>query len=238
MDNKKTIELIKLNAIGCIKPDDLATLNSLMQEDENFPWKELGEFQNLAALLPSSLEIETPNWELKDKVARKLYQLRDEIKSQQEEERPAEESIQTTEQIISEPDDEITIDDNDVNVNKSDLVVTKLKEQPEPDILVEDKPDKTEIKTQTPLDKELIEKTTKEYINSHLKREAKLAQKITQKTLFISIALFILSILLIVFMYFKFSGDVNILEEDIDKIKNRLGISQLESNVKDFRSLV
>jgi hypothetical protein len=234
MDNKKTIELIKLNAIGCIKPDDLAALNSLMQEDENFPWKELGEFQNLAALLPSSLVIETPSWELKDKVARNLYKLMDEVKSQQEEEKTVEEPKQETEQVIKEPKDGIAIDDNETNVNESDLSGIKFEEQPEPDVIIEDKPDKAELITQLPLDKELIAKTTKEYVNSYFKGEVKLAQKSTQKTLFISIALFILSILLIVFMYLKFSGDADTMQEDIDKIKNRLGISLFESNIKDY----
>ncbi len=65
-------------ALGCLDPKDLNILNEFLDTGEDFFWEELGEYQNLAALLPSILNIETPSIELKDKVARKLYQLRNE----------------------------------------------------------------------------------------------------------------------------------------------------------------
>ena len=71
-------DLLHAYALGCLDPKDLNILNEFLDTGEEFFWEELGEYQNLAALLPSILNIETPGMELKDKVARKLYNLRNE----------------------------------------------------------------------------------------------------------------------------------------------------------------
>ena len=57
MQEKKSIELIILEVLGCLDSDDRYDFQSRKQTDENFPWKALGEFQNLSALLPSILNI-------------------------------------------------------------------------------------------------------------------------------------------------------------------------------------
>jgi len=49
----------------------------------------LGEFQNLASLLPSTLKIENPDPQLKDNVAKKLYRLKDEIRAQRQKNKPS-----------------------------------------------------------------------------------------------------------------------------------------------------
>lgn len=67
-------------ALGCAAKDDLDKINDLVLSGGDFPASELGEFQNLAALLPSILNLETPAPEVKDKVARKLYRIQEEIK--------------------------------------------------------------------------------------------------------------------------------------------------------------
>ncbi len=41
-------------------------------------WDELGEFQNLTALMASILTVEMPEPEVKEKVAQKLYSLKNE----------------------------------------------------------------------------------------------------------------------------------------------------------------
>jgi hypothetical protein len=81
MEKKKLIELIKLEVLDCLNKADEETLRLSKEVDSDFPWKELGEYQNLAALLPVALPIEFPVSELKDKVALKLYNMRDEIKA-------------------------------------------------------------------------------------------------------------------------------------------------------------
>jgi hypothetical protein len=53
MDRLNKIELIQLCTAGCISQPDKIILKTLMENDENFPWSELAEFQNLIAILPS-----------------------------------------------------------------------------------------------------------------------------------------------------------------------------------------
>jgi hypothetical protein len=237
MENKKKIELIKLSTIGCINEDDQASLNSLLIEDENFPWKELGEFQNLVALLPSALVIEKPNWELKDKVARKLYKLRDEIKSQKEEKKPIKETAEASEQLIDEPEEGISVEGSEVEIKGSGLVRAPLDEKTPAEPVVEEKPELRELKSKAPLDKDLIEKTTKEYISSHFTNEINSIQKNTKKSFLLSLIFFIVMLLLIAFIYFKFSDDLDSKQEEIDVLKKRLGISYLEGGRKSISLL-
>jgi hypothetical protein len=81
MDTKKKIELIKLEVLGCLNEKDYENLRLMKESDNDFPWKELGEYQNLAAMLPATLTITYPGSELKDKTARKLYDVREEIRA-------------------------------------------------------------------------------------------------------------------------------------------------------------
>ena len=234
MDDKKKIELIKLSTIGCISEDDQATLNALMLEDENFPWDVLGEFQNLAALIPSSLVIEMPNWELKDKVARKLYNLRDEIKSRQEEKASTDQSSETTDQLIDEPLEGISIEDNSLDVTTPEDIETPVVEKASIESIVEEEKKSQQAKVSPSVDRALIEKTTKEYVSSFVASEKESAQKNFKKSFLLSIILFVVSLLLIVFMYFKFSGDLDSKQEEIDMLKKRLGISYLQDAHKNI----
>ncbi|MBT8393150.1 MAG: hypothetical protein KJO48_15400, partial [Ignavibacteria bacterium] len=202
MDNKKKIELLKLSAIGCINEDDQATLNSLMLEDENFPWNELGEFQNLAALIPSSLVIETPNWELKDKVARKLYNLRDEIKSQQKQKTTVEQPVETSDQLINESGEAISIEDSGLELTSADDIELPVEEKISNESVVEGEVELPQTNVKHSVDRELIERTTKDYIDSHFEKEIKSTQKNIKKSLLLSLILFVISLLLIVFMFF------------------------------------
>lgn len=84
MERKKIVELIKLEVLSCLQEKDRETLQSLKLTNDDFPWKELAEYQHITALLPSVLEILTPASDLKDKTALKLYNIRDEIKAKLE----------------------------------------------------------------------------------------------------------------------------------------------------------
>ena len=65
-------------SLGCLDEEDLNKLEEYLKTGGDFAWQELGEFQNLASLLPSILNLETPPPQLKDKVARNLYKIRNE----------------------------------------------------------------------------------------------------------------------------------------------------------------
>ncbi len=71
-------DLLHAYALGCLNKSDLEKLQDYLKTSNDFPWEELGEYQNLIALLPSILSIEAPNPQLKDKVARRLYRVKEE----------------------------------------------------------------------------------------------------------------------------------------------------------------
>jgi hypothetical protein len=71
---------IQAYALGCLDREEYSGLRAYLSSGEDYPWQELGEYQNLAALLPSILNMEMPSPVIKDNVARRLYRVRDEIK--------------------------------------------------------------------------------------------------------------------------------------------------------------
>lgn len=81
-------DLIYAYSLGCLEDDELQRLKSYQDSEEEPELRELGEFQNLVSLLPSTLTIENPDPELKDNVAKKLYRLKDEIKAQRQKNKP------------------------------------------------------------------------------------------------------------------------------------------------------
>jgi len=74
-------ELIYAFAFGCLELDEQSEFLDKQNKDPNFNWTEFGEYQNLAALLPSILTIENPEADVKARVAQKLYSFKDEIKA-------------------------------------------------------------------------------------------------------------------------------------------------------------
>ncbi len=62
--NKNILNLIKLDVLDCLSSDEKKLLDKYKNEDSNFLWKELGEYQNLTALLSTSLTIDYPPAEL------------------------------------------------------------------------------------------------------------------------------------------------------------------------------
>ncbi len=73
-------EMIAAYAAGCIDKKNHQNFREYMESGGDLPVGELGELQNVISLLPVILELETPNPDLKDKVAKKLISLQGEIK--------------------------------------------------------------------------------------------------------------------------------------------------------------
>ena len=68
MNKKIAIELIKLEVLNLCNFEDSEALHFLKRNDENFPWKELGEYQSLVSLLSITPETETQREEIKLKM--------------------------------------------------------------------------------------------------------------------------------------------------------------------------
>jgi len=76
MDQRRSIELIILEVLGCLDEKDRKTLQVMKETDENFPWKELAGYQNLSALLPSIINIAiNPSPRAKEIMVKKLHSL-------------------------------------------------------------------------------------------------------------------------------------------------------------------
>lgn len=74
--------LLHAFALGCLEREEYDLMMDYFKSNQDYPWQELGEYQNLVALLPSFLNIESPDQRVKDMVARKLYRLRDQQRPQ------------------------------------------------------------------------------------------------------------------------------------------------------------
>jgi anti-sigma-K factor RskA len=73
-------DLIYAGVLGCLDKTDQTKLNEYISSGGELP-SNMGELQNIAAMLPIILQAENPDPELKDKVARKLYRIKDEIRA-------------------------------------------------------------------------------------------------------------------------------------------------------------
>lgn len=78
-------DLIYAGVLGCLDKVDQMKLNDYLKSGgELLP--NVGELQNIAVLLPIILQAENPDPGLKDKVARKLYRIKDEIRAKSKKE--------------------------------------------------------------------------------------------------------------------------------------------------------
>jgi len=227
MDKKKIVDLIKLEVLRCLSEKDNESLQSLKVEEIEFPWKELGDYQNLIALLPLSLELDHPSNELKNKTAMKLYDIRDQIKAkidarkaQELPEVPAAELSLSVESVeVIEPAEQIEVEEK-VLVEVEEGVqfisdeplaakeqsfgfVSDFKGKDESETLSHHTNDEISAK-QPPkpvTEKEMIEKVVKDFIKTHMEREHESLRSNINKNKILSIVLFVISLLLIVALF-------------------------------------
>ena len=201
MEKKKAIDLIKLEVLDCLNNGDAETLRLSKQVDSDFPWKELGEYQNLAAFLSVALPLEFPVSELKDKVALKLYNMRDEIKAKLDAKKKLEEPPVLVEEEEIIVDEEITIDEISAPVIEEEIAPVAVAGRIEQKRIAEDVSIKTELRNKAAFDKELVEKTVKEYIKSHIEPELRSIRNSIKRNFMISLTFFAIIIILIVILF-------------------------------------
>jgi len=200
MEKKKAIDLIKLEVLDCLNNADAETLSLSKEVDSDFPWKELGEYQNLAAFLSVALPLEFPVSELKDNVALKLYNMRDEIKAKLDAKKKLEAPpvlIEEEEEIIEE---EIKVDEINVPVIEEEISLLPISGRIEQK-RTEEISAKSDLRNKVTFDKELVEKTVKEYFKSHFEPELRSMRDSIKRNFLISSALFGISLVLIVILF-------------------------------------
>jgi len=201
MEKKKAIDLIKLEVLDCLNNGDAETIRLSKEVDSDFPWKELGEYQNLAAFLSVALPLEFPVSELKDKVALKLYNMRDEIKAKLDAKKKLEEPPVLVEEEEIIVDEEITIDEISIPVIEEEIAPVAVAGRIEQKRIAEDVSIKTELRNKAAFDKELVEKTVKEYFKSHIEPELRSIRNSIKRNFMISLAFFAIIIILIVILF-------------------------------------
>jgi hypothetical protein len=200
MEKKKAIDLIKLEVLDCLNNADAETLSLSKEVDSDFPWKELGEYQNLAAFLSVALPLEFPVSELKDKVALKLYNMRDEIKAKLDAKKKLEEPPVLVEEEKEIIDEEFIVEEANVPVIEEEIsplsVSGRIEQKRTEEISA-----KSDLRNKVTFDKELVEKTVKEYFKSHFEPELKSINNTMKRNFLISLALFAISLILIVILF-------------------------------------
>lgn len=230
MERKKIIELIKLDVLSCLNEKNREELQTLRLTAEDFPWKELADYQSVVALLPTVLEIRTPASELKDKTAMKLYSLRDEIKAKIEAKKvletaavPVEEKIEQEEKAefgkLIEVNEKVVVEEavavetaGEIHFGESISAIPKedtfktinnYKEKRTTDNLFQETREVVETTvSKQPPDREMIEKFARDYINSHFIREIESLSKNLKQNRILSFILFAVTLILIAVIFF------------------------------------
>jgi len=87
MEDKAIHEMICAYASGCMDKDNFINFKEHINSGKDLPYSDLGEIQNIISLIPIILEQETPDPEIKKRVAKKLIELNSEIKAKKKEEK-------------------------------------------------------------------------------------------------------------------------------------------------------
>jgi hypothetical protein len=241
VDRNKAIDLIKAKTLGCLNKDENAELNEYMVSGEDFPWDALGEYQNLTAMLPVLLQLEVPDAELKDNVARKLYKILEELKAKQKAEVTP---VPETKTVIDEP--EIAEDEPELKTDRevdevltkeivkfsvdedstsSELDLSAISSEDTLDLsLAEEKVGEKsgKEKVEKIVDEKLERQRTIEYIDNYHKNEIAALEGANKKHKLFSIILFVVSLILLGLVYFLLSSEISSNKEEIDKFHSRL----------------
>lgn len=252
MSNMESMELLQAKALGCLDPEDDALFTKLMKEDENFPWQELGHYQNLVAFLPTLLDIEVPEPEVKDEVARKLSEHGEKDKAEKDEDVNQntiakeseieedgfiidEEPVETAElpkvggdlAKVDNIDNGISIKGHEVPLQ--DLLNDEKKVMQEP--LIKQQQGKTETKiTPTKPKKEFEQKKVKSYVTEFPAGVADSEGSKSKSGLIVAVILFVVTLLAVIFVYFNLSSDIQENRDKIDMLERQIGTKIMLEN--------
>ena len=231
MDRNKTIDLIKAKTLGCLTKDEDTEFKEYMESGEDFPWDVLGEYQNLTAMLPVLLQVEVPDSELKDNVARKLYKIIEELKAKQQAEvtpvpeteaaevEPESETEQKEEEAFIEEPIKFSADDNS-SLDEPDL--STVIAEPSMDLSLAEQDVEEKSKREKPekiVDEKLERQKTIEYIDTYHKKEMAALERASKKNKLISIILFVISLILLGVIYYLLSTEISSNKEEIENLK-------------------
>lgn len=119
MDANKLKEILYAYSAGCLDKEDYPQLAKYINSGSGMFAKELSDLQNIIALIPAVLDIEQPSAKLKDKVARKLYRMREETRVEKKPLTAAASKIDKPEDDTHESDEKVNSSHSPDNLNTS-----------------------------------------------------------------------------------------------------------------------
>ncbi len=243
MDRNKAIDLIKAKTIGCLTKDEDAEFKEYIESGEDFPWDILGEYQNLTAMLPILLQVEVPDSELKDNVARKLYKIIEELKAKQQAEvtpvpetetaevEPESETEQKVEEAFLEEPVKFSVDD-DSSLDEPDLSPVITESSMDLSLAEQDVEERSKReKTEKIVDEKLERQKTIEYIDTYHKKEMAALERASKKNKLLSTILFVISLILLGVIYYLLSTEISSNKEEIENLK--IGLNESHTVLQD-----
>jgi len=199
-------------------------------------------------MLPILLQLEVPDSELKDNVARKLYEVLEELKAKQqaeitpvpeteiddheiEEDESELETERDVEEVLTEETIKFSVD-GDSSHRESDLSVVSSEETLDSSLAeqsVEEKSGKEKVEKIG--DEKLERQRVIEYIDNRYKEEIATLEGASKKNKLFSIILFVVSLILLGIVYYLLSNDISSNKEEIDKLK--LGLNESQTIILD-----
>lgn len=219
MADQQINEMISAYAAGCMDKDNFVYFRDFIESGGNLPEHELGELQNVMALMPVLLDQKEPAPELKAKVAKKLIGLRDEIKA-----RLKAEKKQTTEKPAPTLKEK-TVPKHTTIVNKE---ISEPKNEPDDKpvtSMLEKKKLITKMETVAAFEKKLLE--TEKETSTDKKPELFSYQNI-------GIAVSAICLLFIVILYFIFSSGQSNLKSEINSLNSELSVLKQRTADAEF----
>lgn len=144
IDKVKADNLIQAWALGCLDLEEYEQMRSFLESETEFQQEQIGDYQNLVALLPLILEPVKPGVQAKDKLARKLYRIKEEMLAKKAEaERVKKEALEKEQELRRKEEEELR----------------KATELVEPENDLSEQPIDTEINEKIPSVEDLVQKT-------------------------------------------------------------------------------
>lgn len=102
MPDKALYQMMSAYAAGCLDMENYIQFKNYIIDRGDLPSGEMGELQNVLSLIPTLLDQEKPSPAVKEKIAKRLMELKDETKSKIKEERITAESKKQTDTVKQE----------------------------------------------------------------------------------------------------------------------------------------
>jgi hypothetical protein len=261
MNEIRAKELIPAKALGCLDTEENEKFLKLMEEDNEFPWQEFGQYQNLVAQMPTLLKFEAPDPEVKNKV---IYT----IQAQAEEVQVEEEVITEDTQDLTEPVQDLNdtveiIEDEGLIIEEEEIIPPELEDEIELDakkpavfsgisIKEPEKPafdlnefrnakpklkKEQKLRTQKKELKEARDKSTINYI-SKFQKEEKISGIGSNRLLVVAAIVIVIILVFLLIMYLGLSSEIDDNKQEIQKLKQRIGIALIQNESTPLESTI